>query len=98
MSRQQEEIEVCIDKLRQLVDHFRDAASCFFCQTSRVVTVDAVFLISHLIVVHERAVVEEKLDENAETAILRIRTHLKGQSDSRKSCKAKSLSCCSSVD
>ena len=78
MARQLSEIEKCLDKLRLLVDHFGNESGCLFCQQARVVTVDAIFLLSHLTVVHDRDVVEQKLDENVETAILRIRTNLKG--------------------
>jgi hypothetical protein len=78
MARQIVEIEACLDKLRLLVDHHANESNCLFCQQARVVTVDAVFLLSHLIVVHDRDVVEERLGENAEAAILRIRTHLRG--------------------
>lgn len=82
MSRQLSEIETCLDKLREVIDHFGQESSCLFCQQARVVTVDVVFLMSHLIIVHDRNVVEQRLNENAETAILRIRTHLKGKAKS----------------
>ena len=78
MSRQILEIESCLDRLRLLVDHHANESNCLYCQQARVVTVDAVFLLSHLIVVHDRDVVEQRLGENAEAAILRIRTHLRG--------------------
>ena len=78
MSRQLSEIENCLDKLRLLVDQFGNESRCLFCQQARVVTVDSIFLLSHLTVVHDRDIVEQKLDENVETAILRIRTNLKG--------------------
>jgi hypothetical protein len=57
--RQQKEIESCVDKVRELVDYFGDTSACLFCQQSRVVPVDVVFLISHLIIVHDRAAVEQ---------------------------------------
>ena len=80
MSRQLREIQLCSEKLRHLVQHFgqESGGGCLFCQQSRVVKVDIIFLISHLIIVHDRAFVESSLEENAETAILRIRTNLKG--------------------
>ncbi len=64
-------------RIKDALDLFR--SSCLFCQQTRYVSVDTVFLLTHLGAVHDRdAAVKEALGgEDTQHCIDRIRRHLK---------------------
>ena len=54
ISRASKDIPANFERLRGLLDHF--GTSCLFCQQAQTIQVDAIFLLSHLLILHDRYV------------------------------------------
>jgi hypothetical protein len=75
ITRAAKEIPANFEKLRVVLEHFAD--SCLFCQQAHIICVDAVFLLSHLLIIHDRQVVNSYLGEDAQDSIYRIKNYLR---------------------
>ncbi len=75
IARMEREIPANFGKIRELLDNFKD--SCQFCQQCQVVTVDAIFLLSHCLILHDRQTVVGILGEDPQDSIFRIKTYMK---------------------
>ena len=75
LARASREIPANFERLRELLDHF--GQTCQFCQQAQVVQVEAIFLLSHLLIIHDRQVVKQYLNEDAQDSIFRIKNYMK---------------------
>ena len=56
ITRAQQEIPANFDKLRTLLTHLGE--SCLFCQQAQNINVDALFLLSHMLILHDRQLIK----------------------------------------
>ena len=68
------EIKESSKKMRRIIDFY---SSCLFCQQCKTVSVDAQFLLSHFHIIHSEDGVNNKLGENAQHCISRIKRYLR---------------------
>ena len=54
--RAKQEIPANFDKLRTLLTHLGE--SCLFCQQAQNINVDALFLLSHMLILHDRQLIK----------------------------------------
>ena len=75
LARFSKEIPANFERLRGLLDHF--GQTCQFCQQAQIVQVETIFLLSHLLIIHDRQVVKQYLNEDAQDSIFRIKNYMK---------------------
>ena len=75
ISRASKDIPANFERLRGLLDHF--ASGCLFCQQAQMIQVEAIFLLSHLLILHDRQIVKQFLNEDAQDSIFRIKNYMK---------------------
>ena len=75
LSRLAKEIHQNFAKIRTLLDVLSDSST--FCQQAHHVNVDAVFLLSHLLIHHDRQLIHKYLGEDAQDSIMRIKSYLR---------------------
>ena len=75
ISRASKDIPANFERLRGLLDHF--APDCLFCQQAQMIQVEAIFLLSHLLILHDRQIVKQFLNEDAQDSIFRIKNYMK---------------------
>ena len=75
LARLSKEISVHFGKLRVLLDALAETSA--FCQQVKIVNVDAVFLLSHLMKTHDRQLIHKYLGEDAQDSITRIKSFLR---------------------
>ena len=56
ITRAKQEIPANFDKLRTLLTHLGE--SCLFCQQAQNINVDALFLLSHMLILHDRQLIK----------------------------------------
>ncbi|TRY61774.1 hypothetical protein TCAL_12268 [Tigriopus californicus] len=69
------EIQANWDKIREVMDMFK--ASCLFCEQAQYISLDTVFILSHLMIVHDRSKVEEVFEESPEFCISRVKKQVR---------------------
>lgn len=69
------EIQANWEKIRELMDLFK--ATCLFCEQAQYISVDTVFILSHLTIIHDRSQVEEVFEESPEFCISRVKKQVR---------------------
>ncbi len=75
IARATREIPANFENLRKLLAFLAD--SCTFCQQAQALNVEAVFLLSHLLILHDRQMIHQYLNEDAQDSLSRIKTYMR---------------------
>ena len=75
IARATREIPANFEKLRNLLSHL--GQNCTFCQQAHHIHVDSVFLLSHLLILHDRQLINSYLGEDAQDSISRIKSYIR---------------------